>query len=147
MKKKHLIYCLIGLLALSSCDDMFDIMANHWDFLEIFQKKVDFNEYENKHLIPAFKTIQHRRFFEYIDTLDSKIKTEYFNTFGKISSLEDSKAFRRLVCKEENMELLGDKKTYYHIKEQLWDDAPQEKAQFTKVWNKRWKKELSNISE
>ena len=130
-----------------SCEAMFNIMSEHWDFLEIFQQKADFCKYEKKHLLPVFKTKQYARFFKYIDTLDNEIKTEYFNTFGKLASIEDSKAFRKLVCKKENMELLGDRKTYYHIKEQLWDDAPQEKAQFTRVWNQRWKEELSSKEE
>ena len=123
-------------------EEMFLIMSDHWDFLEIFQQSADLKEYDEKHIIPAFKTRQYRRFFEYIDTLDSDIKTQYFNTFGKIATLEDSKAFRKLVCKEENIELLGEIDTYNHVKEQLWDDAPQEKAQFTRAWNQRWKKEL-----
>ena len=38
--------------------------------------------------------------------------------------------------------LLGDYKIYDHIKEQLWEDDPHDKGQFTKVWNKRWKSEL-----
>lgn len=130
-----------------SCEAMFNIMSEHWDFLEMFQQLADLKDYDEEHIIPAFKTKQYRRFFEYIDTLDSDIKVQYFNTFGKIASLEDSKAFRKLVCKEENIELLGDINTYNHIKEQLWDDAPYEKAQFTRVWNQRWKEELSSKAE
>ena len=66
----------------------------------------------------------------------------YYRSFGKLSSLDDSKKFRRLVCNENNMELLGDYDIYNHIKEQLWEDDRADKAQFTRIWNIKWKKEL-----
>ena len=52
-----------------------------------------------------------------------------------------SKKFRKMICKSENIELLGNWEIYNYVREQLWDDAPQDKAQFTRVWNQRWKNE------
>ena len=121
---------------------MFDIMSQHWDFLELFQQHADFSKFDLDHLRPAFVCKQYDRFFEYIDSLPNDIKTEYFNSFGKLASLDDSKAFRKLVCKDENIELLGNYNVYRHVKEQLWEDDRADKMLFTKAWNKRWKEEL-----
>lgn len=123
-------------------NDVFDIMSNHFEFLELFQTHADFTKFDIDHIVPAYKTKQHERFFKYIDSLSPEEKKSYYKTFGKLASLNDSKAFRKLVCREENMELLGDYDIYYHIKEQLWEDDPYDKGQFTKCWNKHWKAEL-----
>ncbi len=123
-------------------DEVFDIMSGHWDFLELFQQNADFSEYDMSHIIPAYKTKQYKRFFMYIDSLSADEKKKYYKSFGKFSSLDDSKAFRKLVCSEENMELLGDYNIRNHIRENLWEDDPYDKGQFTKNWNNHWKKEL-----
>ena len=83
-----------------------------------YGKRSPFEDFDMEHITPAFRAIQHKRFFEYIDTLDSDDKSTYFKTFGKLASLDDSKAFRRMVCKDENMKLIGDYDTYIHIKAQ-----------------------------
>ena len=123
-------------------DKLFNIMSSDLDFLERFQQQADFSEFDMTHITPAYHAKQHERFFSYIDTLTPEEKKSYYMSFGKFSSLNDSKLFRKLVCREDNMELLGDYKIYDHIKEQLWEDDPHDKGQFTKVWNKRWKSEL-----
>ena len=123
-------------------DELFNIMSSDLDFLERFQQQADFSEFDMTHITPAYHAKQHERFFSYIDTLTPEEKKSYYMSFGKFSSLNDSKLFRKLVCREDNMELLGDYKIYDHIKEQLWEDDPHDKGQFTKVWNKRWKSEL-----
>ena len=126
---------------------MFDIMSNDMDFIEIFQLQAEFEDFDMEHIIPAFKAIQHKRFFEYIDTLDSDAKSTYFKTFGKLASLDDSKAFRKMVCKDENMKLIGDYDTYIHIKEQLWEDDIADKRVFTRVWNRQWKNQSNENIE
>lgn len=123
-------------------DELFNIMSSDLDFLERFQQQADFSEFDMAHITPAYHAKQHERFFSYIDNLTPEEKKLYYMSFGKFSSLNDSKLFRKLVCREDNMELLGDYKIYDHIKEQLWEDDPHDKGQFTKVWNKRWKSEL-----
>ena len=123
-------------------EEMFELMSSNMDYLEIFQHSAVFSEFDYEHIEKAFKSRQHKRFFNHINQLNQPIKTKYFSTFGKLASLDDNKAFRKMICEVQNIELLGDWNIYYHIKEQLWDDAPQEKAQFTKAWNKRWKAEL-----
>lgn len=123
-------------------DELFNIMSADLDFLERFQQEAIFSEFDMDHIKPAYKAKQHERFFNYIDTLVPEEKKIYYMSFGKFFSLNDSKLFRKLVCREDNMELLGDYKIYNHIKEQLWEDDPYDKGQFTKVWNKRWKSEL-----
>lgn len=123
-------------------EDLFDIMSDHWDFLEHFQQKANFSEYDMKHIEPAYKTKQYERFFVYIDSLSPAEKKKYYRCFGKLSSLDDSKKFRKLVCREDNMELLGEYEIYDHIKAQLWEDDRADKAQFTKNWNHRWKTKL-----
>lgn len=124
--------------------EMFDIMSNHWNFLECFQQEANFSEYNLKHIVPAYKTKQHKRFFQYIDSLSQEEKKSYYKSFGKFASLDDSKAFRKLVCREDNMELLGDNNIRDHIKEQLWEEDRTDKGQFTKKWNQRWKKNLDH---
>ena len=123
-------------------NELFNIMSRDLDFLERFQQQADFSEFDMAHITPAYQAKQHERFFSYIDSLTPEEKKSYYMSFGKFSSLNDSKLFRKLVCREDNMELLGDYKIYDHIKEQLWEDDPHDKGQFTKVWNKRWKSEL-----
>ena len=123
-------------------NELFNIMSRDLDFLERFQQQADFSEFDMAHITPAYQAKQHERFLSYIDTLTPEEKKSYYMSFGKFSSLNDSKLFRKLVCREDNMELLGDYKIYDHIKEQLWEDDPHDKGQFTKVWNKRWKSEL-----
>ena len=123
-------------------DELFNIMSSDLDFLERFQQQANFSEFDMAHITPAYHAKQHERFFGYIDTLMPEEKKSYYMSFGKFSSLNDSKLFRKLVCREDNMELLGDYKIYDHIKEQLWEDDPHDKGQFTKAWNKRWKSEL-----
>lgn len=123
-------------------NELFNIMSRNLDFLERFQQQADFSEFDMAHITPAYQAKQHERFFSYIDSLTPEEKKSYYMSFGKFSSLNDSKLFRKLVCREDNMELLGDYKIYDHIKEQLWEDDPHDKGQFTKVWNKRWKSEL-----
>ena len=124
-------------------NEVFGIMSDNWDFLELFQQKANFSEFDMDHIVPAYKTKQYERFFNHIDSLSPEEKKEYYKSFGKFASLNDSKAFRKLVCREDNMELLGDYALRDHIKEQLWEDDRADKAQFTKNWNLRWKTELA----
>ncbi len=124
--------------------EMFDIMSEHWDFLETLQTDADLQGLDEKLLIPMFKTRQTTKFFSYIfsDNVTQELKEKYLKTFGKFKEEKDSKAFQVLICKKENIELLGSYDMYYRIKEQLWETNPSHKRLFTKHWNERWKKEL-----
>ena len=62
--------------------------------------------------------------------------------FGKFKTEQDSKAFQRLICKKENMELLGSYDLYRKIRYQLWETNASHKRLFTTAWNARWKKEF-----
>ena len=125
-------------------EEMFEIMSEHWDFLERLQKEGVLEELRESLLIPIFKTEQTERFFNYIfsDDVSENTKKLYLNSFGKFKSENDSKAFQVLMCEDKNMELLGDFKIYYHIHENLWSSNPTHKMLFTKSWNKHWRKEL-----
>lgn len=124
--------------------EVFGIMSEHWDFLEKFQKETDFSSYDDNHLVPAFKTKQCKSFFEYIFSTQKsdELKLKYLNEFGSFQTEEDSKAFQLLMAKDENMALLGDYTLYNRIHERLWSSNPTHKAQFTKIWNKKWKDKL-----
>ena len=120
--------------------EMFDIMSNHWDFLESLQHKVILNELsesENpEHLLePIFKVKQHKDLFNIVfsDKFDDVLKMKYLNSFGKFFSLDDSKAFAKLITLPENLRLV-DKKLYKRVKEQLWEDDPYHKGVFTRKW-------------
>lgn len=125
-------------------EEMFGIMSEHWDFLERIQEEGKLEEFDEKLLIPIFKTKQSKRFFEYIfsDKTEQSLKEKYLREFGEFKTEADSKAFQVLICRDENMELLGDYKIYHHIHENLWSSNPTHKRLFTKAWNARWKKEL-----
>ena len=124
-------------------DEMFEIMSNHWDFLEQVQISADLSKMREKKLIPMFKVKQHKRFFEFIfSDCNDEIKALYISSFGKFASEEDSKEFQVIICKDENIEMLGSEKLYRRIREQLWDSNPTHKMLFTKAWKKRWQKEL-----
>ncbi len=121
--------------------EMFEIMSNHYDFLERLQLEADFDELSDEHLMPAFKVPQHERFFNYIfsEKKSEKLKKAYLSEFGKFATLDDSMAFQRLMCKEENMNLLGSEKTFSKIHRHLWELNRGHKGVFTRKWNERWK--------
>ena len=125
-------------------EEMFSIMSEHWDFLERIQEEGNFEEFDDKLLFPIFKTKQTKRFFDFVfsDKTGQQLKEQYLTKFGEFKTETDSKAFQVLMCKDENMELLGDYKIYHHIHEKLWSSNPTHKRLFTKAWNLRWKKEL-----
>lgn len=125
-------------------EEMFDLMSEHWDFLEKVQATADFSKFDKELLVPIFEVPQTERFFQYIfsDENETSIKEEYLQKFGKFKTEQDSKAFQRLICKDENMELLGSYDLYYRIHRQLWESNPTHKGLFTKAWRARWKKEL-----
>lgn len=128
----------------NNVEEMFDLMSGHWDFLEKVQATADFSKFDKELLIPIFEVPQTERFFQYIfsDENETSIKEEYLQKFGKFKTEQDSKAFQRLICKDENMELLGSYDLYYRIHRQLWESNPTHKGLFTKAWRARWKKEL-----
>ena len=120
-------------------------MSGHWAFLERLQQEAALDEFDDEHLIPIFKTEQTKRFFEFIfsDKTSVSIKQRYLVEFGKFKTEEDSKAFQMLICKEENMKLLGSYDIYHRIHENLWSSNPSHKMLFTRTWNKNWKDKLS----
>lgn len=125
-------------------EEMFALMSNHWIFLERVQESADFMKFDETHLIPIFQVKQTERFFNHIfsDSVSMSIKEKYLKSFGKFKSEKDSKAFQKLICKKENMELLGSYDLYNRIHHQLWETNPTHKMLFTKAWKARWKEEL-----
>ena len=130
--------------AYKNVDEMFSLMSGHWDFLEGVQSTANFAEFDEKHLIPIFAVPQTERFFQYIFSEENEvsIKEKYLQKFGKFKTEQDSKAFQRLICKKENMELLGSYDLYRKIRYQLWETNASHKRLFTTAWNARWKKEF-----
>ena len=125
-------------------EEMFDLMSEHWEFLERVQATADLTSFDKELLVPIFKVPQTERFFQYIFSNENEIsiKKEYLQKFGKFKTEQDSKTFQRLICKEENMELLGSYELYRKIRYQLWETNASHKRLFTTAWNARWKKEL-----
>lgn len=126
-------------------EELFLIMSGHWVFLERLQQEAALDELDDEHLIPIFKTEQTKRFFEFIfsDKTSASIKQRYLVEFGKFKTEEDSKAFQMLICKEDNMKLLGSYDIYHRIHENLWSSNPSHKMLFTRTWNKNWKDKLN----
>lgn len=123
---------------------VYDIMSDHWEFLEQIQLHDLFKELDARHLQPIYKVKQHRKFFTYVlsETSEENIK-EYILKFGEIETEAASKEFEKLVCTPEILELIDSKKAFEHIRERLWGDA-RHKMLFTRKWNERWKKELED---
>lgn len=126
-------------------EEMFDIMSEHWDFLEKLQEESELDKLSEERLVPIFRVRQTDRFFKFIfsDKTNNEVKEQYLNEFGSFKEEKDSKAFQKLVCQEGNMELLGSWNLYHRIHNLLWASHPGHKGAFTKAWNKRWKEELS----
>ena len=124
--------------------EMFAIMSGHHDFLEKLQLEAKLEKLSQEKIVPIFKVPQHERFFDFIfsDSQPEELKTEYLNNFGKFASLEDSLAFQRLMCKEENMKLLGSHRIFNRIHRNLWELNRGHKAVFTRKWNECWKDKL-----
>ncbi len=124
--------------------EMFTIMSGHHDFLEKLQLEAKLEKLSQEKIVPIFKVPQHERFFVFIfsDSQPEELKTEYLNNFGKFASLEDSLAFQRLMCKEENMKLLGSYRIFNRIHRNLWELNRGHKAVFTRKWNECWKDRL-----
>lgn len=124
--------------------EMFDIMSNNKSFLEELQIHADLSELSEKHLVPAFCSPQHERFFSFIfsENQTEEIKRKYLEQINEFASLEDSLAFQRLICQKENMQLLGDYKIYERIHRSLWESNRGHKATFTRKWRECWKEEL-----
>lgn len=125
-------------------DEMFSLMSGHHAFLEEIQKNADLTKLDEDHLTPIFVVEQTERFFKYIfsDGVDISVKEKYLKCFGKFKSEKDSKAFQKMICQKENMELLGSHDLYNRIHRQLWETNPTHKMLFTKAWRARWKEEL-----
>lgn len=126
---------------------MYEIMRNHWAFLEAIQKKEYFDELfkrndRDKYIKPIFKVPQHSEMFEWMmnDQHTAAEKEEYLDAIEKFASEEDSLRIQRIICRKENMELLGDKARYGRIWHMFW--KPEHKTPYTRAWNKRWGAEL-----
>lgn len=126
-------------------EEIFDIMSEHWEFLEKLQDECVLESLEYKQLVPIFMVRQTERLFKYIfsDKTDDLLKDQYLHEFGSFREEEDSKAFQKLICQKDNLEFLGSWKLYHRIHNLLWESHPGHKGAFTRAWNKRWKEELS----
>lgn len=126
--------------------EMFPIMSEHYDFLEKLQLEAELDKLSEEQIVPMFKVPQHERLFNFVfsETQSEELKKIYLNSFGKFASLNDSLAFQRLMCKDENMELLGSYNIFNRIYRNLWELNRGHKANFTRKWNERWKDELDN---
>lgn len=129
--------------------NMYDIMSNHWDFLESLQAKDSLeallkSKRSGELISPIYKVPQHNAFFSFIlsGAFPETTKMEYLDLMGKFASDEDSKSFQRLICLPENIELINSHKRYWKVWNNFWQ--PNHKALFTQAWNKRWKTELGH---
>lgn len=127
--------------------EMYSIMSNHWDFLEGLQnqaslKKLSESSRYSELIPPIYKVPQHHEFFRFIldGAFTDDFKTDYLDNMGKFSSNADSKAFQILICKQKNMELMGDKDRYWRIWNNFWDKS--HRGVFTRKWRERWGNEI-----
>lgn len=125
-------------------DDVFDIMSNHWDFLELLQSHANFSTLSEDLLIPMFKVRQSTRFFTYVlsDKTTSAFKRTYLKEFGKFREEADSIAFQKLICKPENIKLVDSLELKTRISQQLWETHRAHKAVFTRKWKEEWGSKL-----
>ncbi len=126
-------------------DEVFDIMSEHWDFLERLQQQVDFSSLSEKQIIPMFKVPQTERFFVHMlsDETTLALKKRYLKEFYKFKEEKDSIAFQRLICKPDNIKLVDSFELKESIYQRLWESHRSHKGQFTKAWNKKWLSKLS----
>lgn len=121
-------------------DGMFDLMSSSIWFLEKLMDSKEYSKLSINQLHELYKIDQIEPLFNYVFTnLDTKEKLYYLNHYQKFRTESDSKAFQVLVCQDNNLELLGSWDVYYKIRISLWESNPTHKAQFTKLWNRRWK--------
>lgn len=124
--------------------EMFDIMSNNTWFLTKLMDSGKYTRLDIEHIRPLYKIEQIEEFFNYIfEEFNETEKTYYLNHYNKFRTESDSKKFQLLICKDANIELVNSQSLYYKIRQSLWESNPTHKQQFTKIWNMRWKKELS----
>ena len=126
-------------------EDVFDIMSDHWDFLEELQQLADYSQLKETHIIPMFKVPQTERFFTYMlsDKTPPELKKRYLKEFQQFKEEKDSIAFQRLICRPENIKLVDSVELKENIYQRLWDSNRTHKGLFTRFWNKEWAKKLS----
>ena len=129
--------------------NMYEIMSNHWDFLESLQEKDNLeallkSKRSGELISPIYKVPQHSAFFSFIlsSAFPVTTKIEYLDLMGKFASNSDSKSFQRIICKPENIELINSHDRYWKLWNNFWQ--PNHKALFTQAWNRRWKNELGH---
>ena len=128
-------------------DEMFDFMSNNKWFLENLRDYCDydrFNRLDIEKLHPIYIVEQTENIFNFVFNYLGEIEQKYYlNHYRKFKTEKDSKKFQLLVCKDENIELVDSWDLYYKIKTSLWESNSTHKQQFTRIWNIRWKEELS----
>ena len=127
---------------------MYEIMSDHWDFLEGLQTETHLNRIfksarKDELIPPMYKVPQHKEFFGFMlsDRFDNEIKKTYLINMGEFASDEDSSAFKNLICTKENIELLGNKDIYWKIRNNFKHKA--EKAVFSRKWKEGWGSKIS----
>lgn len=133
--------------AYAEIEAVFDIMSDHWDFLEKLQQLADYSQLNETHIIPMFKVPQTERFFTYMlsDKTNLELKKRYLKEFYKFKEEKDSIAFQRLICKPENIKLVDSIELKESIYQKLWDSNRTHKGLFTRFWNKEWGSKLSSM--
>lgn len=128
-------------------DEMFDFMNKNKWFLEKLRDNSDFgmlNRLDVEKLHPIYNVEQTENIFNFVfKYLDETEQKYYLNHYRRFKTEKDSKKFQLLICSDENIELVDSWDLYYKIKTSLWESNPTHKQQFTRIWNIRWKEELS----
>ena len=124
-------------------EKMFALMSENIWFLENLRDSGHYSRLKKQQLRALYKVEQTEQLYKYVfDNYDDKEKMYYLNHYNKFRTEEDSKKFQVMICQPDNLELIGDMNLFYKIKQSLWESNPTHKAQFTRMWNIRWKKEL-----
>jgi len=131
-------------------DEMYNIMSDHWNFLEALQKREHLDVlYESEKRLqliqPIYKVPQHKEFVSWMvkSGFETAEKEKYLDNINKIATYTDSKEIQEILCAPKAMQLLGARERYYHIWNLFWDSP--HKAVFTRRWNECWGDKLGHV--
>lgn len=126
---------------------MFNIMSNNQKFMQDIVKTNLYTKMKDLKLIkPLFRLPQTIGMMEFIwPFLNEDEYSEYLISIPEISTLDDSKAIKVFLCKDENMDRLGSYQLKDKIDYLLWEKHKTHKRDFNKVWNQKWKGKIEKL--
>lgn len=128
--------------------EMFDIMCDHWEFLESIEKEEYLNmlhksDEGNRLIYPFDKVHQNEDIISFIFAgyFNEDEKRNYILNIGEFSSDKAAKIFLTKLVRPQNIDLVNSIKGYWHVRNRLPSNM---KGYFTKKWKERWEGELGD---